>query len=178
MDLSRTSGFTAGSRPFLGTYCLTPARGIDPATLPAVVSVDWRNTFDPEGNASASYDTNGEECDTNQFSIHTERQSVSGAYWTRSTPTISASLSSCPRRLTMRAPVLTHEPLVKCDSGILYRSQTLPLALIYPSAWKGSFVSSSARSRRGRPSILHIIPDEYWVSPGAGSRGVKRVYDS
>jgi hypothetical protein len=35
----RTLGFTAVTRATNGTYCLTPAAGIDPATSPAVVSI-------------------------------------------------------------------------------------------------------------------------------------------
>jgi hypothetical protein len=75
LDLSRTSGFTAVSRSSTGSYCLTPAGGIDPATRPAVVSVDWQSTSSPEGNATASYNAFG--CGNGRFQVETERQSVS-----------------------------------------------------------------------------------------------------
>ena len=74
-DTNRTSGFTAVSRTSPGSYCLTPAGGVDPATRPAVVSVDWQSTSAPEGNATASYDAFG--CGNGRFQVTTERQSVS-----------------------------------------------------------------------------------------------------
>lgn len=74
-DPNRTSGFTAVSRNSAGSYCLTPAGGVDPATRPAVVSVDWQSTSSPEGNATASYDAFG--CGNGRFQVTTERQSVS-----------------------------------------------------------------------------------------------------
>ena len=75
LDLSRTSGFTAVSRISTGSYCLTPAAGVNPATRPAVVSVDWQSTSSPEGNATASYNAYG--CGNGRFQVETERQSVS-----------------------------------------------------------------------------------------------------
>lgn len=74
-DPNRSSGFTAVSRNSAGSYCLTPAGGVDPATRPAVVSVDWQSTSAPEGNATASYDAFG--CGNGRFQVTTERQSVS-----------------------------------------------------------------------------------------------------
>jgi hypothetical protein len=40
-DAARTKNFTAVSRLSTGLYCLTPAAGIDPSTLSAVVSPEW-----------------------------------------------------------------------------------------------------------------------------------------
>jgi hypothetical protein len=76
-DISRSSGFTAVNSPVTGTYCLTPASGIDESTLPAVVSVDWSTTTDPVGNASAMYEPGGGlNCLDDQFKVKTERQSI------------------------------------------------------------------------------------------------------
>lgn len=44
-DAARTKNFTAVSRPFTGGYCLTPAAGIDPSTLSAVVSPEWGDSI-------------------------------------------------------------------------------------------------------------------------------------
>ena len=67
--------------PGTGVYCLTPASGIDPQALPAVVSVDWSTTAAPEGNASAMYKpTSGDVgCLDNQFQVITQRQSIAGS---------------------------------------------------------------------------------------------------
>jgi hypothetical protein len=79
LDISRSSGFTAVNSPVTGTYCLTPASGIDESTLPGVVSVDWSTTADPVGNASAMYQPGGApNCLDNQFKVTTERQSIVG----------------------------------------------------------------------------------------------------
>lgn len=79
LEVSRTSGFTAVSSPTTGLYCLTPANGIDQQAEPAVVSVDWSTTNEPEGNASAMYQIGGGlNCAENQFKVVTQRQSVSG----------------------------------------------------------------------------------------------------
>ena len=74
-DEARTSGFTSAERLADGTYCLTPASGVDPARRPAVVTVDWQATRAPEGNAAASYNVNG--CGDGRYQVTTERQSVS-----------------------------------------------------------------------------------------------------
>jgi len=79
LDLTRTSGFTAVSRASDGTYCLTPASGIDPANRPAVASVEWQSTSHPEGNAAAmprSHDAPFPGCPNGAFEVVTERQSV------------------------------------------------------------------------------------------------------
>lgn len=55
LDTARTSGFTAVERPATGIYCLTPVPGISVVNRPAVVSVDWSGTADPEGDGSALY---------------------------------------------------------------------------------------------------------------------------
>jgi hypothetical protein len=41
LDTARSKNFSAVSHVGLGDYCLTPAAGINPATMPASVSVDW-----------------------------------------------------------------------------------------------------------------------------------------
>jgi hypothetical protein len=93
VTLSRTSGFTAVSRPATGIYCLTPVAGIDAQNLPAVVSVEWQNTANPEGNASAIYDTTSTSCAANQFKVRTERQSiVNGALVSEEANDISFSI--------------------------------------------------------------------------------------
>lgn len=43
-DAARTRNFSAVSSPTTGEYCLTPGAGINPATSPLVVSVDWSNS--------------------------------------------------------------------------------------------------------------------------------------
>lgn len=53
--------------------------GIDPHALPAVVSVDWNNTANPEGNASAMRVEPGfAGCAVDQFVVVTERQNIVG----------------------------------------------------------------------------------------------------
>jgi hypothetical protein len=63
------------SRLHIGSYCLTPASGVDPATRPAVVSVDWQSTPSHEGNATASYNSFG--CGDGRFQVTIERQTIS-----------------------------------------------------------------------------------------------------
>ena len=66
------SGFTAVRRSNTGVYCPTPASGIDPHALPAGVSVDWNNTANPEGNASAMHAEPGfAGCGVDQFVVVT-----------------------------------------------------------------------------------------------------------
>jgi hypothetical protein len=72
-DSSRTSGFTAVSRPQTGVYCLTPAAGIAPDSLPSVVSVDWYSSTPPEGDGSAMT-TRPNNCSDAQFEVHTQRR--------------------------------------------------------------------------------------------------------
>ncbi len=77
-DPNLTSGFTGVDRagPSGGVYCLTPASGISPQSLPAVVSVDHRSTASPQGNAVAMVGTN-DLCDADKFQVVTQRQFVS-----------------------------------------------------------------------------------------------------
>jgi hypothetical protein len=43
-NAARTRNFTAITSPATGEYCLTPRAGINPATSPLIVSVDWSNS--------------------------------------------------------------------------------------------------------------------------------------
>jgi hypothetical protein len=74
-----TSGFTAVRRSNNGVYCLSPPSGIDPHDHPAVVSVHWNSTANPEGNASAMVAEPGfAGCAVDQFVVVTERQNIVG----------------------------------------------------------------------------------------------------
>jgi hypothetical protein len=73
LDTALTSGFTAVERPATGIYCLTPVDGISVSNRPAVVSVDWSGTADPEGDGSAMYMAPS-ICGAGQFEVRTERR--------------------------------------------------------------------------------------------------------
>ncbi len=56
-----------------GIYCLK-APGLNPATRPAVVSVDWQQTAVPEALAAASYGSaSGGPCPVDKYAVVTER---------------------------------------------------------------------------------------------------------
>jgi hypothetical protein len=65
-----SKGVTGVTRDGVGDYCVT-APGIDPNTVPAVVSVDWAGTAAPEGNASAL--VRPAACGGTAFEVITER---------------------------------------------------------------------------------------------------------
>ena len=68
----QAKGVTTVTRDATGQYCVT-APGIDSASTPAAVTVDWSATTNPEGNASAM--TREVACATTSgFEVYTERQ--------------------------------------------------------------------------------------------------------
>jgi hypothetical protein len=58
-----------------GDYCVH-ATGISSADEPAIVSVDWSFTDNPEGNGSVMY---ADSCDDTGFKVHTERIATANA---------------------------------------------------------------------------------------------------
>jgi hypothetical protein len=68
-----TKGFSAVQRTAPGRYCLTPSAGVDTANVPVFVTVDWAQTIDPVGNASASWLTNQAECPAPKIGVETMR---------------------------------------------------------------------------------------------------------
>ena len=72
-DLNRTARFTTVSRLDVGVYCLTAAAGITSTNRPAVVSVDWSSSGDPEGDASVMH-MEQTVCGAGQFEVRTERR--------------------------------------------------------------------------------------------------------
>lgn len=71
----RTSGFTSPvikPAATTGIYCLTidPALGINPATVAAVASPEFGNTFD-HGGAAEVRGAGGGSCTSGQFAVHT-----------------------------------------------------------------------------------------------------------
>jgi hypothetical protein len=68
-----TKGFTDVTRTSSGRYCLTPEAGLDLANKPVLVSLDWAQTVDPVGNASASWLTAAPECPAPKIGVETMR---------------------------------------------------------------------------------------------------------
>ena len=75
LDLSRTKGFTAVSRPFDGVYCLTPVDGIDPGSRPAIVSAEWGNSAG--GELEPYWYADSSECSLGEYEVITEQAGVS-----------------------------------------------------------------------------------------------------
>jgi len=65
----RDQGISSVTWTGTGVYCVV-APGIDSATVVPAVSVDWTETDNPEGNATA---LNSTDCDTGGFEVRTER---------------------------------------------------------------------------------------------------------
>ena len=65
----RDKGISSVTYQGIGTYCVV-APGIDSRQVTAVVSVDFSETDNPEGNASAQSNTS---CNTTGFQVQTER---------------------------------------------------------------------------------------------------------
>ena len=65
----RDKGISSVTYLSVGTYCVV-APGIDSRQVTAVVSVDFSETDNPEGNASAQSNTS---CNTTGFQVQTER---------------------------------------------------------------------------------------------------------
>jgi hypothetical protein len=73
-----TKNFTAVSRPTgqpTGFYCLTPASGIDPNSVPFAVSTDWSGYA-----GTAYYDPVGSLCGSGQFLVITATIAASPAF--------------------------------------------------------------------------------------------------
>ena len=73
-----TKNFTAVSRPTgqpTGFYCLTPASGIDPNSVPFAVSTDWSGYA-----GTAYYDPVGSLCGSGQFLVITTTIAASPAF--------------------------------------------------------------------------------------------------
>jgi len=68
-----TKGFTAVERTSAGRYCLTPEAGVDLTNKPVFLTVDWAQTVDPVGNASASWLTAALECPAPKIAVETMR---------------------------------------------------------------------------------------------------------
>jgi hypothetical protein len=67
-SFDRAKGITSVIYTGVGEYCVV-APGIDPLQVPSLVSVDFSETDDPEGNAAVQSNTN---CGTG-FEVKTER---------------------------------------------------------------------------------------------------------
>jgi hypothetical protein len=76
---AQTKNFVAISRTNPGWYCLTPAAGINPATTPAMASVEFGQTATPEGGASAMVDMRTIACPTGDYAVFTQRQITGSA---------------------------------------------------------------------------------------------------
>jgi hypothetical protein len=66
---ARTKNITAVSRPSTGTYCLTPAAGIDPRTVATVASEDFE--LSPVDGIVQVTGT-GTDCPAGQFEVQTD----------------------------------------------------------------------------------------------------------
>ena len=73
-DPSFTKNLIAVTHVATGVYCITPdpAAGIDVTSTPAVATIDWDNTADPEGTASVML-RDPDTCGGGQFAVSTER---------------------------------------------------------------------------------------------------------
>jgi hypothetical protein len=69
-DPGRVLNFVAVSRAAIGAYCLTPAAGIDPRTMPAVVTQDLRISAEA-GIVAFRSPGPPMDCDADQFEVHT-----------------------------------------------------------------------------------------------------------
>jgi hypothetical protein len=69
-DPGRVLNFVAVSRAAIGAYCLTPAAGIDPRAMPAVVTQDLRISAE---TGIVAFRSPGPpmDCDADQFEVHT-----------------------------------------------------------------------------------------------------------
>jgi len=74
LDPGFTKNLIAVTSPATGIYCITPdpAANIDVTSTPAVATVNWDRTADPEGNASVLF-RDPDTCGGGQFAISTER---------------------------------------------------------------------------------------------------------
>jgi hypothetical protein len=72
---SLTKNFTAVSREATGIYCLTPASGIDPSSVPFAVSTDWSGYA-----GTAYYEPPGANCASGQFEVMTATIAASPAF--------------------------------------------------------------------------------------------------
>jgi hypothetical protein len=66
-------GFSDVTRTSNGRYCLTPSPGVDLASKPVFVTVDWAQTVDPVGNTSATWLTDQAECPAPKIGVETMR---------------------------------------------------------------------------------------------------------
>ena len=66
---ARTKNFTAVTRPSTGTYCLTPAAGIDPSAVATVAAVDYGISSNLSGNALVRGSRLG--CPAGNFEVET-----------------------------------------------------------------------------------------------------------
>jgi hypothetical protein len=73
--IDHSLGVSTVTHPGVGDYCVN-VPGADAHTVSAAVSLDFGQTANPEGNASAFAFTN---CSGNGFEVRTERLSVTGA---------------------------------------------------------------------------------------------------
>jgi hypothetical protein len=67
--VSRPTGFPTGF------YCLTPASGIDPSSVPFAVSTDWSGLA-----GTAYYEPPGHNCASGQFEVITATIAASPAF--------------------------------------------------------------------------------------------------
>ncbi len=71
---TQSKGISSVTRVDVGLYCVT-APGINSNVTPAAVTVEWSDTFDPEGNSSAMTDEDFNCGPSGQgFGVVTERQ--------------------------------------------------------------------------------------------------------
>jgi len=68
-----TKGFSDVTRTSEGRYCLTPSPGVDLTNKPVFLTVDWSQTIDPVGNASATWLTDQAECPAPKIGVETMR---------------------------------------------------------------------------------------------------------
>lgn len=72
---ARTKNFTSVTHPSSARYCLTPAAGIDPNTVPAVVSPEHANSSGPIDLAAYTEEPQS-ICPANQFEVLTVQAGV------------------------------------------------------------------------------------------------------
>jgi hypothetical protein len=98
---SQSKGITSVTRQSTGTYCVT-APGISSADVAAAVTVDWSNSNNPEGNASAMTSEVLDACSAGEFEVHTDRHSVMTVDQGGG-PTTCPRSGQQPRRTTWRS---------------------------------------------------------------------------
>lgn len=70
--VTRSRGISSVTHPETGQYCVN-APGIRNQDVPAVATVDFSHTADPQGNASAQIRGSGSGCTGDEFAVRTER---------------------------------------------------------------------------------------------------------